>query len=316
MLSQAVLASYEKQESDGVHFGQLTVTGVSPCPYGTYLNYKHLDNQETHAANRLVMKNGHWQEMEVVEDLRHAGFQLRNTGSNQLTIHIGRIPLTGRPDGIITVDGREDVLEVKAMNLNRFTNLRNSGLDTEPFIRCQEQLYLASTEFRDTMVGTWIYAKHKDTCRPYDFFLEKDLSYSNPIIEALEEIVLGNFVPTPQKCSLCAKCRHNLFCWKEAIFDTSKTKVANIPEMVAKWKEGKFYKDLGSTLVDEARVVFEEYLGEDELLLVEDLRIRRIIQHRSSFSSIKFVEKYGAAALADVMEETTVPQMRVSEVVE
>jgi len=315
VLSQAVLASYEKPESDGIHGGQLTVTGISPCPYGTYLNYKHLDPQETGPADRLRMQDGHWQEMQVVENLRHAGFQMRFTGSNQMTLHVGRIPVTGRPDGLIVVDGREDVLEVKAMSLNRFTNFKAVGLEKEPLIKCQEQLYLASEEFRDSKQGTWIYAKHKDTCRPYDLFEPKDLSYSEPIIEATEEIVLGNWEPSFGKCPLCTRCRHRLFCWKEDfILDTSGTKVAGLPEVAEKWREGKFYKDYGKLLVEEARVVFEEYLGDDELLLAEDLRVRRIFQHRSQISTSKFVEKFGAAALADVMEETIVPQIRISEV--
>ena len=62
MLSEAVLASYEKPESDGIHLGQLTVTGISPCPYGTYINYKKLDSSPPDSLGTLRMKNGHYQE--------------------------------------------------------------------------------------------------------------------------------------------------------------------------------------------------------------------------------------------------------------
>ena len=229
MLSQVVLASYEKPESDGIHKGRLTVTGISPCPYGTYINFHHLDSEVPSPVESLRMKNGHWQEMEVLEDLRHAGFNLRYTGTNQLTVHVGKVPVTGRPDGLIMVDNREDILSIKAMSLERYTTFKQRGLDAEPLMRCQEQLYLASREFRDIIVGTWIYVKHKDTCRPYDVFVEKDLGYSGPIIEATEEIILGNMeVKRPESCPIPGGCRHRVFCRKEDLLDTSGIRIEEV----------------------------------------------------------------------------------------
>lgn len=317
MLAQAVIAAYEKPVGNGIHRGQLTATGISPCSYATYLNYHHLDDEQFDAAARLRMKNGKWQEMEVLEDLRKAGFSLRFTGSNQMTVHIGKVPITGRPDGLIIVDNREDVLSIKARSLNAYTDLKQKGLAAEPYTECQEQLYLASKELRDKMVGTWLYVKHKDSCRPYDIFIEKNLSYSKPIIEAVEEIILGKAeVVRPDTCPIPGRCKHTLHCWKTELLDTGGIKTLTKPEVVQMWLEGQFHLDIGKQLNEEARILLREYLGDNDVLFIEDqailLEVKKIIQHRSSISTDKFVEKYGAASLTDVMEEKIVEQMRVT----
>jgi len=327
MLSQAVLASYTKPKEDGIHIGQLTVTGISPCPYETYLHYHHLDDEIPDAAATLRMKNGHWQEEECLEDLRHAGFKIRYTSKNQMILHIGRVPITGRPDGLITVDNREDLLSIKAMSLDRYTDFKQKGLAHEIKIKCQEQLYMASKELRNTIVGCWVYAKHKDSCRPWDIFEEKDLNYSKPIIEATEEIVLGKQVVTSPESpiSLCASCRHKMFCWKKGLYDTSGIEIASMPDVVAKWREGHYHYLYGKELVEEARngwvdengnsvLGLVEVLGDKDMLLCDDLKVQRIISKRTEISVTKFVEKFGAAALPEVIEEKPVHQIRITEV--
>lgn len=318
MLAQAVIAAYTKPESDGYHRGQLTVTSVSPCPYATYLNYHHLDDEQFDAASRLRMKNGKWQEMEVLEDLRKARFSLKYTGSNQITVHVGKVPIAGRPDGLIVVDNREDLLEIKAMSLAMYTSLKQKGIDAFPNYKCQAQLYLASEELKDRVTGCWLYVKHKDSCRPYDIFLDRDEAYTRPIIEAVDEIVLGKVVvvrPVEAGPS-CSFCRHKLYCWKTELLDTSGIKTLTKPEVVQMWLEGQFHLDMGKQLNEEARVLLKGYLGDNDVLFIEDqtllLEVKKIIQHRSGISTEKFVERFGAAALADVTQETIVEQMRVT----
>lgn len=321
MLSQVVLASYGEIEDDGIHHGQLTVTGISPCPYGTYINYHKLDKDDPPTGSDILrMSNGHWQEDECVENLRHAGYKIRFTGKEQMTLHIGKTSVTGRPDGLITVNGHEDVLSIKAMNGMRYNKFKSKGLEAEPFIKSQEQLYLASEELKNTMAGTWIYAKHKDSCAPFDLYEPKDLAWSKPLIEALEAITLGNeVVKRPQSIiPLCSHCRHSTFCWKEEAFtvDMSGTKVLSLPEATAKWHEAKFHQDYGDELMKDVRVVFQEALGDKDLLLADDLRIKKIVSTRSGISEKKFIKKYGVAALAEVMESKEISFMRITEVVE
>jgi len=317
MLSQAVIAAYDKPVSNGYHRGQLTVTGVSPCPYATYLNYHHLDDQLFDAASRMRMKNGKWQELEILEDLKRAGFELSNTGSDQMTVHVGKSRIAGRPDGLITVDSRKDMLEIKAMSLNMYTNLKQKGVDSFPGYKCQVQLYLASEELRDKVAGCWFYAKHKDSCRPYDIFVERDESYSQPIIDATDRIVLDKAeVSRPSEVTpLCSSCRHKLYCWKSDILDTSGIGTLTKPEIIEMWLEGQFHLGMGKQLNEEARVLLKELLGTNDVLYIEDqsvlLEVKKIIQHRTGISESKFIEKFGAAALTDVIEETIVEQMRV-----
>ncbi len=318
MLSEVVLAYYAGIIDRPHAGGALTVTGISPCPYATYINYHSLDRQDFSSLDRLRMKNGHWQEREVLEDLRRAGFKMRYTGSDQLVLNVGRVPITGRPDGLITVSNREDVLSIKAMNSSRFIRLRKEGLASEPSIECQEQLYLASEEFRNSMAGTWIYAKHKDSCKPYDFFLEKDLGYSKPIVEATEEIILsGTEVKRPKDpLPLCSSCRHKSYCWVDPVLDMSKVKVVDLPEAVAKWKEGKSHQTYGEILEEEARETFELALAEDRLMLAEDLRIQKVSPaSKLSFSERKFAGLFGSSRLPEVMvEKKRQPYIRIEEV--
>jgi len=316
LLAQAVLASYERPESDGVHWGQLTVTGISPCPYATYLNYHRLDEQKFDPASILRMKNGRWQEAEVIEDLRHAGFKLSYTGAYQMTVHVGKVPITGRPDGLIVVDSREDVLSVKARDLRGYTAFKYKGIKAEPMTECQEQMYLASEEFRNKMAGTWVYVKHKDSCGTYDFFIEKDLNYSKPIIESVEEIVIGRVeVKRPDTCPLLS-CRHRIYCFKEELLDISGIKTITKPELVQMWMMGQFHLHTGNQLNEEARALLKGYLGDGDVLYVEDQTIlieaKRIVQHRTEFDRSAFVDKYGAAALTSVLKENIVEQMRVT----
>jgi hypothetical protein len=330
MLSEAVLASYSKEEDDGIHHGQLTVTSISPCPYATYLNYHHLDPHKPEedttvgALARLRMSDGHWQEMQCIENLRHAGFKMRCTGAGQQTVHVGKSQVTGRTDGYILVDGREDILSVKAMSLNRYTDFRQEGFKSEPMIECQEQMYLASDELKDSYKGTWVYSKHKDSCRPYDVFVEQNLAYSSPIIEALDEIVLGNAeIKRPaDTIELCEHCSHMQYCWKAIIVDLSKvpTKVP-LPDLVAKWKEAKYHQDYGKELMESVREGpggFRELLGDKKILLADTtdttLKVSNIVSHRTVFSETRFVAKFGAAALVDVTEEKETHSMRILEV--
>jgi len=317
MLAQAVVAAYEKPVSNGYHKGQLTVTGVSSCPYATYLNYHHLDDQKFDAESRMRMKNGHWQEMEVLEDLRRAGFPLESTGSSQMLVHVGKANIAGRPDGLILVNSKENLLEIKAMGLAMYDKLKEKGINSFPNYKSQVQLYLASDELKDRVEGCWFYVKHKDSCSPYDTFIERNEAYVRPIIEATDEIVLGEAeVNRPTICPIPAFCRHQLFCQREESLDLSKVRALTKPEVIKMWLEGQFHLAMGKQLNEEARVVLKEYLGSSETLFVEDqtvlLEVKKIIQHRWGISEAKFVERYGAAALAGVLEEKLVEQMRVN----
>lgn len=316
MISQAVLAAYAKPRPDGIHFGQLTVTGISSCAYATYINYHKLDQQKFEGVDTLRMKNGRYQEAEIVDDLKLAGFNLSNTGKDQLTIHVGKSQVTGRPDGLIMVNKKWDLLEIKAMSLGVWTSVKQLGMKAVPYYLTQVQLYMASDELKDRTSRCWFYTKHKDSCRPNDLEVPQDLNYSKPIIEALDEIILGKAVISrpEEPIALCTKCRHNSFCWKEQlVVDMTGLTRKSLREITEQWKQGKHYKDLGETLIEEARAQIIQELGEESKILIDDLKVTKIVQKRTEFDVQKFIDLYGAENLPKVQTVKPVPQVRITQ---
>lgn len=314
MLAEAVLAGYGSKPRRKVTVG-LTVTGLSPCEYETYINYKKLDLSKYGALELMRMEDGHSQEAECLRCIWKAGFKTWYTLSNQLTVMVGKADILGHPDGLIGVGGRVDLLEIKAMSLDRFTHFTQKGLDRFPRIRTQVQGYMESGKLEDQGVsGTWVYAKHKDSCRPHDVYEEKNPDFIRPIIEVADAIILEGYVPGKVKSDYCAGCYHSTFCWGEILLDLSRIKETSLPEAVRKWKEGKWHRAYGSIMNEEARAVFEEELGEDDLLLVEDLRVKKIHASRTEIDIEKFVELFGAHRLPEVMVERPYEQVRISEV--
>ncbi|MBA7692740.1 hypothetical protein ES703_101307 [subsurface metagenome] len=306
MLSEAVLAGAVKLGS--YRSGKISPSMVSPCPFKTYKSWKG-DRVAPTGIERLRMNDGHYQEQEMVDDLVRAGFEIKD---RQSTLHIGS--MVGHIDGLILVDGKWCLFDCKAMSLNRYTRFKQRGFEAEPTIEVQMQLYLASDELRKEGIdGGFVYAKHKDTCRPYDLFFEWDPELTHRLEEQVYSLLNGE-VPVPVRCSLCPSCRERLDCWGAEVVDFSRVHTASLPELVEQWKLGTNYRRYGKELVEEARVAFKKELGDKTVVFIDDLKCLRVVQTRGGISQGKFVEKYGAAALADVWEDKPVPQMRVSEV--
>ena len=310
MISQAIQSSYTPIKSGRQGF---SVTSLSPCQYETFIHFRHLDPKDRKPQEMMVMSDGNWQETQVVALIRKAGFKLEHVLKEQLTIHVGKTRIPGHPDGLIHTESI-DLLEIKAMNLNRYTDFVQKGLDTFSRIKCQVQSYMISDELKDVVSRCWILIKHKDTCRLYDVCEERDESFIKPIIEAADAIALENYEPPKVRCDDCTTCYHKLFCWSEEIIDMSKGKVVSLEEVSSKWKEGKLFKTHGEVLIAEAREIFEAELGDKEVLYCDDLKIQRIISHRNEIPIAKFVEVFGPDKLASVIVPKEIPQMRIQEV--
>jgi len=306
VLAEAAIAAAGKMK--GYQSGKISPSLVSLCPVRTYKNWKG-EKKDPTGIERLRMNNGHYQEQEMKEDLTRAGFEIEH---EQLSLHIG--PMIGHIDGCIRVDNKWCLLECKAMSLDRYTKFKQRGFESEPGIKVQVQLYLASDELRSEGISSgFIYAKHKDTCRPFDFPFEFESGYAGSIIKQVEELYSG-VIPKPGRCSICPTCGYRLECWGAEVVDFSGVHTASLPEMVAQWKTGTAHRQFGKELVEEARAAFEEELGDKPVIFIDDLKCLRVISTRGGISENKFVEKFGAAALADIWEEKKIPQMRVSEV--
>lgn len=306
MLAEAVIAGAMKLRRESS--GKISPSMVSSCPMKTYRSWKRTVST-SEGLDYLRMNDGHYQEAQVVDDLLRAGFKIKD---RQLTVHIG--PMVGHIDGLILVDKVWSLFDCKAMSLSRYTNFKQRGFEVESAIKVQMQLYLASDELRKEGIDTgFVYAKHKDTCRPYDLYFEWDPPFAKSIIDQVDALLLGD-VPVPKRISLCASCRDRLECWGAEVVDFSGVHTASLPELVKQWKLGTHYKRYGKELVEEARFTFEEKLGDKPVIFIDDLKVLRVVQTRIGFSEEKFVERYGAAALTGVWETKKVPQMRVMEV--
>ena len=315
VLSESVVASFEVETEARRGF---SVTGLHPCPYGTYINYHNLAPRDFNASSRMLMDDGHWQERKVIHYLRRAGFGLKHVEPEQMTVHVGKARVPGHPDGLIEVTSKEDMLEVKAMSLNRFTLHRQSGVDAFPGYKVQIHSYMSSEELRGKVDGCHFLTMHKDSCRPYDFFYPVNFSYIDPIIEAMDEIILGGWIPDKELNPLCGKCGHAQFCWGTWILDLSRMDVKSESESVEKWGQGRMYKDLGKYLNEEAREELITSLGDKDLLFADgetlNVEVKRSTKQTFKISREKFVETFGASRLPEVLEEETSEQIRIREV--
>lgn len=313
MLAEAVVAGADKLK--GFQSGKISPSIVSPCATRTYKNWKK-EREPATGVELLRMNDGHYQEQEMVDDLVRAGFKInrwRDREGKSISLHIAGI-MVCHIDGTIYVENKWHLLECKAMSLDRYTKFKQRGFDAEPGIRSQVQPYLISDELQSEGVDSgFIYSKHKDTCRPFDLYFELDKSYANSLVEQVRKLLEG-WTPKPERCSLCPACRFKLECWGAEVIDFTGVHTASLPEMVAQWKTGTAHRQFGKELVEEARAAFEIELGDKPVVFIDDLKCLRVTPTRGGISEAKFVEKYGAAALAGVWEERKIPQMRVQEV--
>ena len=85
---------------------------------------------------------------------------------------------------------------------------------------------------------------------------------------------------------------------------------------VEMWLDGQFYLDTGKELNEQARTILKEYLGGNDILFAEYrdtiLQVKKIVQRRYEIDKGRFIEKYGASALPEVLVEKSFEQMRIT----
>jgi len=322
MLAKAVKAT---PVSDN-HAPGFSATGILPCSYGTYLNYWNLNPRDKKAAS-LLMEDGRDQEEAIIKQLVRAGFKLRYTGKDQLELLIGKAKVPGHPDGLIQASTElENMLEVKAMNSLRYRYFCEVGLEDK--IKLQVQLYMSGLHGIGIAVpGTWVYAKSRETCEPEDRYEEYDPSFSKPLLQATDEIILGKWEPKPDLSTLCTRCRHSLYCWGRHIvsFIDSADRI-KLGKVIYDYMKGKAYKAEGKELYERARdqmllqlgdsnciVVEGEILTEDGKTILTEVEVKKISSGTYKFSEAKFAELFGGDKLHLVMEYKPSEQVRTRE---
>ena len=321
MLAHAVMASPMPE----THAPGFSVTQASPCSYATYLNYHGLDPRERDDSAHLTFEDGHEQEASIVKQLERAGYNMRYTGEDQLEVFVGRSKVPGHPDGLITPKAKEAMLEIKAMHDFRFDTIKGRGLSFEPLIYNQVQMYMPGLKetFGIDVDGTFIYCKNKNTCEPFDMFVEKDLSYSTPIIEAMDEIILGGWEPRPENCEICIHCRHVMYCWGAPVLNMTGGRIITDQELVEKWMKGKSYKMMGEEAYEEAREQMRKLCGSDDVIYFEAtfgenilvIEAKKVPSTYRNFSSGKYVKIHGVEFLEDMYDITHSSQFRTREII-
>jgi len=169
------------------------------------------------------------------------------------------------------------------------------------------------------------FLKRKENNDYHDEVVCKDEAFILPIIGWADKIRLDGWVPEPELCGACAQC--GVGCFGD-IIDFSWIKDAKAPEMAEKWKTGDKYVKVGEMLMQEARTFFTGQvlekgkqvkkfpglIGDNIVLLVEDLKVQKIIQHRFDIRKEAVIREFGPEGLIKVGEEKEITQYKIQEV--
>ena len=298
----------------------ISISGLFPCAYRMYRVHTGEIYYEENTPQQILNMNDGWdQEEQAVRRYAEIGIGIGSRGPDERRVVIGKSNTPGSFDGCVTLDGKRYLWEFKAMNTDRFWTFMRGGLKGFPGYRAQVQGYMVGSGTTKAIFQ----AKHKDSNNYHDIIEPLDVPYISRIIQWVDDIKLKNWIPEPAECEYCYSC--GLKCFGTTL-DFSWIKSAAVPEIVDKWKKGKQLKDVGEFMMDEARTFFvgkkdkdgtvlvEGLVGDKEVLLVEDLKILKVITHRFDISKEKIVKEFGPEALLKVGEYKEIPQYRISQV--
>lgn len=306
MLSEVLLAGKSKQRE--VRRPGLSVSGLFPCPHALYRKYMGGDSREVTPQVEMLMEDGHWQEEQTIQRLSSLGVVVED---RQREVEVGEAKIPGHIDGIIKL-GKSRLFEHKAMSSDRFLYLKQRKLDGFPRMKVQVQAYMLGLRDQGLPIDeTIFFAKHKDSCEPFDFIEKFDVTFISVVVGWVDAIILGGWEPKPEQTSSCVHCNFNCF---GEIIDMSRVASLSAPEMAEKWRRGKQLQNVGKMLEEEARSFFLEQIGSRDVLSVEGLEVKKVLQHRFNISKQRVFEEFGAEGLLKVGEEKEIVTYRIREV--
>ncbi len=290
--SEAVLDVFSSNKPFRDYFG---ISSVSPCAMETYHNWIAFktyhatgEAEEIPKDRLLVMDDGHYQEVGIVNILRRAGFVLTYTGKEQVTVKVGKAEIPGHPDGFIKKpDGTNNrrMAEFKARNYSSFNLFKEEGIKPFPHIKCQVQLYMASPDLPyDDIDETMVYFKHKETSATEDVIEVKDEEYSGPIIESLDAMFIHGEIPKPVRIPMCKGCFKFDKCWNSELLDfTGFDSKPELGWLGDKWIQGKSYEALGEKILEEVEDEVRKHVGKTEEVFMGPIKVKQ-----SSYPSRRF----------------------------
>jgi len=318
MLSEVVIAAAKAAQRE--RRPGLTISGVFPCPYHIYKSYTGWGELPPLEGEEILnMENGWFQEEESVKALKRAGIVVEN---RQLEVRVGKSERVGHIDGTISLNGKVMLWEHKARSMESASRLREKGLKAAPEMKSQVQLYMGGLRGLGLDVEeTDIYIKPKDNNIPFDFIERFDLEFFHMVAGWTDRVILEKWIPEPKDCVYCPSCYMQRYCRGDILIDFSGMETLSDDELVKKWRLGKQYSDFGKELVEGARNIMKAKFEESGLeagdsMLVGPLKVKKYTQHKNVFVQEKFVKKFGAIALLDVMEKQNIPVYRIDDMEE
>lgn len=295
----------------------LSCSQLFPCPYYLYrAQMGETWKEELTPQQLLNLADGWDQETQTINRLKRAGITIKD---RQARLSVGESQVPGTIDGAVDINGKDYLWEHKAWNERSFGTFQHWGLDKFPQQRTQVQAYMLGTGL-DSCI---FMVKHKDSNDYIDLVEEYDKEFILPVVEWCDKIRLEGWVPEPEECKWCSYCGFGCF---GDIIDFSWIGTAKADEMSEKWKQGDKLRKVGEMFIDEARAYFigkkdkngvtlvEGIIGNRDLLLVEDLEIKKVIIHRFDVKKEKVLEVFGPEGLMKVAEEKDVVTYRFREV--
>ena len=312
MLSEILFAS-TKREARPDRIPGITCSALFPCPYRLYkVHIGEPWEEEWDARQILNAQDGWFQEEQSIQLLKEAGIRI---GDRQAHVDVGGSHIPGHIDGTVTLGGKKRLWEHKAWSESSFDWFVSRGIDYYPGQKAQVNAYMLGMELDECI----LFLKRKDNNDYFDAIIPLERGFILPIIEWADKIRLEGWVPEPKLCKYCAHCSTRCF---GHIVDFSWIKEAKAPEMAEKWRQGDKLTKVGEMMKDEARLYFvgsikegvEGLIGTQDVLLVEGLKIMKVIQHRLDISRAAIIREFGPEALIRVGVERDVVTYRIGEV--
>lgn len=309
MLREIVLAA-TKTENERKGEG-ISCSGLFPCPYRLYLVEKELMwLRPPTPVQKLNMEDGWDQEEQAVARLKRAKVEVIRRGEE---VTLGKAKIKGHIDGVVTLAGISYVWEHKARRDDTIAAMKQSGLKFFPDIKSQANAYMLGLDIPQTIIQT----KDKENNDIFDFVIRIDLPFIEEILEWVDKIKLEGWIPEPKETEYCSHCGVN--CFLETQIDMSGITDATAPEMAEKWRQAKQLIFVGTNLEEVCKAFFTGevdkktkerltggLIGDNEVLFVEDLKIKKIKSHKSEVSKTLLLENYGPDALALCTIETPI----------
>ena len=291
----------------------ISCSSLFPCPYFLYKVHTGVTWEQGLTPQQLLnLEDGWTQEEESIRLLKeYTGIEVKD---RQARVTVGRSSIPGHIDGTV-FEGKKRLWEHKAWSSSRFDWFVSRGIDEFPGEKAQVNAYMLGMGLSECV----FFVKKKESNDYYSPIVPLDKDYILPIIDWADKIRLEGWIPEPKLSKECAHC--GIKCFGQVI-DLSWIKDAKAPEMAEKWRQGKKLIDVGGMLMEEARTFFvgsrdgniKGLLGDEYLLMVEGLKIMKIISHRFDIRKELVLKEFGPEGLVKVGEEKDVVQYRITEV--